>query len=167
MKSVLGKSAVKKTMRVATAFTGAAGFAAAGLAAYAPTAKADSYVPWPYALWVNADRYIYSLQVCGWKDTGGGGGAWTCTAKQHNPYFYGDTCTFSCINSHPAYFGSNWKDGQVNVWNWNSSGKEYLHTCNTNGAYYGRLRGTGNGGIGLSLTGNNNGYPLYVGTSEC
>ena len=169
MKSVPGKSTMKKTMRVATAFTGAAGFAA-GLVGYAPAAKADSTVPEPYYLWANLDRYVYSAQACGWKDTNEG--TWTCTVKHHNPAFYGGTCTVSCTNSHPAYQGSNWKDGQVDIYTWNSGGTETEHICNTNGGYYGHFRGTGTS-FGVSLTANNIGSPIVPqlpsgpGNSEC
>jgi len=167
MKSILGKSAVKKTMRVATAFTGAAGFAAAGLAAYAPAAKADSAVPYPYDMWVDANRLVYSVQACGWKDTNEG--TWTCTLKHHNTNFYSGTCEPStCTEEAPAYQGSNWKDGQVDIYTWGGphGSKETQHVCNTNGAYVGHFRGTGTS-FGVSLSANNDFYGILPGTSEC
>jgi len=132
------KSPTKKTMRVATAFTGAIAGAIGGVAAFAPAAHADTAVPYPYKIWVKLSDYVGFVQVCGYKDVGGGD--WTCTAVQNNPDYY--------KQSYAAYMGSNWKDGKVNVWVWGSisGANEHGDTCNTNGAYYGTLR---TGGVSL------------------
>jgi hypothetical protein len=141
MKSVLGKSRVKKTMRVATVFTGVF----AGAAAYAPAAKADTAVPWPYVLWVYTGFSIHYVQACGYKDVGTG--EWYCTAKEANPHGF---------SAHSQYFGGNWKDGKVNIWEWgkispNDNSIEVGHTCNTNGSYTGHLK-MGAAGDGVSLS---------------
>jgi hypothetical protein len=138
MKSVLGKSSVKKTMRVATAFTGVA----TGVAAFAPAAQAapdNPPVPQPYTLWVNTSGNVAFIQVCGYKDVGSG--EWYCTGVESNsPYFSSDKV-------HTNYFGTNWKRGKVNVYLWSSSNTEFGATCNTNGAYHGVFRA---GGVSLS-----------------
>jgi hypothetical protein len=138
MKSVLGKSSVKKTMRVATAFTGVA----TGVAAFAPAAQAapdNPPVPQPYTLWVNTSGNVAFIQVCGYKDVGSG--EWYCTGVESNsPYFSSDKV-------HTNYFGTNWKRGKVNVYLWSSSSTEFGATCNTNGAYHGIFR---TGGVSLS-----------------
>jgi hypothetical protein len=153
MKSVLGKSSVKKTMRVATAFTGVA----AGVAIFAPAAQAapdNTPVPQPYKIWVDTASTVQSLQVCGWKDVGTG--KWTCTAIEHNP-------NFDKVGT-ANYMGANWKRGKVNVWMFDfPGGSKAGHTCNTNGSYSGSLR-TG----GVSLFGNANFASLgFVGSAPC
>jgi hypothetical protein len=154
MKSILGKSPVKKTMRVATAFTGVA----AGVAGFAPAAEANSQVGYPYVLWVNTKASASNIQACGYKDVGTG--EWYCTAREGNPH----------TGNHSNYFGGNWKDGKVNIYEWHyiqpSLSSEVVHTCNTNGAYHGVFRGTGTG-FGVSLSG---GYHAPLGMStgvEC
>src|ERR1700728_20912 len=82
MKSILGTSPAKKTMRVATAFTGVAATAFAGVAAFAPGAKANSQVHYPYVLWVKTSTLVTSIQVCGYKDVGTG--EWYCTEREAN-----------------------------------------------------------------------------------
>ena len=138
MKSVLGKSSGKKTMRVATAFTGVA----AACAACAPAAQAapdNAPVPQPYTLWVNTSGNVAYIQVCGYKDVGTG--EWYCTGIETNsPYFSSDKV-------HTNYFGTNWKRGKVDVYLWSSSSTEFGATCNTNGAYHGIFR---TGGVSLS-----------------
>jgi hypothetical protein len=141
MKSILGTSTAKKTMRVATAFTGVAASAFAGVAAFAPAAKANSQVPSPYTIWVKTSSLVTSIQVCGYKDVGSG--EWYCTAKEPNPHHN---------TEHSNYFGGNWKDGKVNVYEWDytsyfNSTQSGAHTCNTNGAYHGVFR---TGGVSLS-----------------
>jgi hypothetical protein len=132
------KSSVKRTMRVATAFTGVT----AGVAAFAPAAQAapdNAPVAYPYTLWVNTGGSTSTIQVCGYKDVGSG--EWYCTAREGNPHHGAD---------HSNYFGTNWKDGKVNVWEWyqfSGVSVELLHTCNTNGAYHGVFR---TGGVSLS-----------------
>lgn len=152
MRSVLGKSSIKKTMRVATVFTGVA----AGTAVFAPVAKANSAAPYPYKAWVYTGADVVSLQVCGYKDVGSG--EWYCTAVERNPY--------NSKSNHANYMGSNWKDGKMNVWVFNShpggtGPTEWGHTCNTNGAYHGVFR---TGGVSLSA---GNHKPLVSATSEC
>ena len=138
MKSVPGKSSAKKTMRVATAFTGVA----AGVAAFAPAAQAapdNAPVPQPYTLWVKTSGNVAYMQVCGYKDVGSG--KWYCTGQEVNsPYF-------SSNKVHSASFGTNWKRGKVNVYLWSGSSTEFDATCNTNGAYHGVFR---TGGVVLS-----------------
>ena len=138
MKSVPGKSSAKKTMRVATAFTGVA----AGVAAFAPAAQAapdNAPVPQPYTLWVKPSGNVAYMQVCGYKDVGSG--KWYCTGQEVNsPYF-------SSNKVHSASFGTNWKRGKVNVYLWSGSSTEFDATCNTNGAYHGVFR---TGGVVLS-----------------
>ena len=138
MKSVPGKSSAKKTMRVATAFTGVA----AGVAAFAPAAQAapdNAPVPQPYTLWVRTSGNVAYMQVCGYKDVGSG--KWYCTGQEVNsPYF-------SSNKVHSASFGTNWKRGKVNVYLWSGSSTEFDATCNTNGAYHGVFR---TGGVVLS-----------------
>jgi hypothetical protein len=150
------RSSVKKTMRVATTFTGVA----AGVAAFAPAAKANSAVPYPYKLWVNTSIAVFLIQACGYKDVGDG--SWYCTAAEKNPHWN--------VSDAANYMGSNWKDGKVNIWVWSGSpsgpgegvsGKEYGHTCNTNGAYHGIFR---TGGVSLS-TGSR--ALLGLSTAEC
>jgi hypothetical protein len=153
MKSVPGKSSVKKTMRVATAFTGVAA-GVGGVAAFAPAAQANSQVAYPYVLWVKTSPLISYIRVCGWKDVGGG--EWYCTGIESNPYEF---------TTHSNYFGGNWKDGKVDVSVWNGTGSPFVHRCNTNGAYHGVFRGTGTGfGVSLSAGYHN---PLGAGNSEC
>lgn len=162
MKSVLTKSSAKKTMRVATTFTGVV----AGVASFAPAAKANPMVPYPYDEWIYLSSRVSAWKVCGWKDVGGG--SWYCTVRHTNPHF-GQSI-------HPAYTGSNWKDGRVTVFisgqylTPNSQfGSEW--SCNTNGAYHGHFRGTGSS-FGVSLTAAN-GAPFGIigqtagGSVEC
>ena len=147
MNSVLGKLAAKKTMRVATAFAGTV----AGVAAFAPAARANSRVPQPYTIWVNTADSVGFIQVCGYKDTG----KWYCTSAENNPH-YGTSAT--------NYFGTGWIDGKVNVWEWGSIAgfNEHGHTCNTStGAYHGVFR-TG----GVSLSGGSH-APLGLTNVEC
>jgi hypothetical protein len=153
MKSVLGKSSGKKTMRVATAFTGVA----AACAAFAPAAQAapdNAPVPQPYTLWVKTGSNVSLIQVCGWKDIGGG--EWYCTADEYNPFFPGGGTN---------YFGGNWKRGEVSIVMDTQiislPTHQFSHRCNTNGAYHGVFRP---GGVSLSAGYHN---PLGVSYAEC
>jgi hypothetical protein len=161
MKSILGTSAAKKTMRVATAFTGVAATAFTGVATFAPAAKANSQVYYPYVLWVKTSSLVTSIQVCGYKDVGTG--EWYCTEPEANPYHY--------LGTHSNYFGGNWKDGKVNVYDWWHSTEYHAwikssHTCNTNGAYHGVLRLSVNGNSGVSLSAGSH-YALGMSKKEC
>jgi hypothetical protein len=81
LKSDPGKSATKKTMRVATVFCGTA----AATAAFGPTAMANTKVPAPYRLTVYTNGYVYKEQVCGYRDYGGV--KWSCSSVRVNPRF--------------------------------------------------------------------------------
>lgn len=158
MKTSSGNPPGKKAMRVSTIFAGAVAIAA-GFGPAAQAAPDNPPVPQPYTLWVNTKSSIYSIQVCGYKDVGGG--QWTCTVKHHNPY-YGQI--YSGHPYHSNYFGGNWKRGKINVWEWRLTGNsssEWGHTCNTNGSYHGIFR-TG----GVSLSGGFR-FPLGASNSEC
>lgn len=115
----------KKTMRVATVFTGAAGIVAA-LAPMQP-AQAASVVPMPYNLTARLSARVTSAQLCGYRSESGTG-HWTCTPRAHTAVGTG---------------GAHWTDesdlrrGKINLWMWNSHGAEFGATCNTNGSYQG------------------------------
>jgi hypothetical protein len=165
MKSALGKSAGKKTKRVATVFTGVAAMGAA----FAPAAQAVPAVPAmpanpivyvPYTTWVKTSPDVYSIQVCGYH-VESEGNAWYCTAKEHNPHFGG---------SHSNFFGGPWQGGKTNIWVWAGSahGTEYGHTCNTStGAYHAVSRIGKNGSAGLSFSAGYHSPIRATGTSEC
>lgn len=143
-----------RKMRVATAFTGVA----AGVAAFAPAAKANTSVPYPYKIWVNTSPVISQVQVCGYKDVSNG--KWTCTAKHGNPCFSVSGEPHAC----GLYQGSNWQTGKTNVWMWtptNGGIEEFGHTCNTFGSYHGVFR---TGGVSLSA---GNHTSLGASNAEC
>ena len=148
-------------MRVATVFAGTA----AAVTAFGPAAEAapDNIPPAsPYTLWVNTSSKVISIQVCGYKDVGGG--EWYCTKMVQNPHAGID---------HSNYFGGNWKRGKVNVWEWVdnyiwASPPQYYvgHTCNTNGSYHGVFKSTPAAGFGVSLSAGSH-VPLGGSPANC
>jgi hypothetical protein len=140
------KSATRKTMRVATVFTGAA----AVTAGFAPSALANTRVPQPYRLTVYVGADVQRIQVCAYQSPAPG--HWTCTPIR-NPTYHYSTPYGDVRISGSTSFGTNWRDGKVNVWVWGYSYYgtmvESGYTCNTNGAYYGHFKANG----GVSLTG--------------
>jgi hypothetical protein len=122
-------------MRVATVFCGAA----AASTAFGPAAMANTKVPAPYVLTVYTNGYVYKEQVCAYFEFTAGN-QWYCSPIRKNPHFN--------ASAGSVDWGGNWADGKVNVWVWNGSGREFLATCNTNGAYNGHFKAAG----GVSLT---------------
>jgi hypothetical protein len=146
MRPVTGKSAAR-VMRVATALTGVV----AGTAIFGPaqTALANTPLEDPYRISVKLSKDVGELQVCGYKSLKGS--PWECTGITVNGGY----------NKEPYvnYMGSDWRRGKVNVWVWNNTQTdEHLHTCNTNGGYFGtpvsdgaRVILANSGGFGLTL----------------
>jgi hypothetical protein len=124
MKAIPGRPTAKKVMRVATVFTGVAALATV----FGPTEAAEANVPAPQPgrIWVYTSILAAHIQVCGYRDQAGS--PWRCTSIQRASF----------IQS----FGGGWRRGKVNVWLWNSAGKEYGHTCNTNRSWNGYVYGS-------------------------
>lgn len=116
----------KKKLRVAIGFTGAAATCAA---VFGPATEAFAAGPaMPYDAFAEVTKNIKSDQLCGYQSPAPG--HWACTAVKNNP-------GHSRGQSSVAVFGGGWRYGKFNLWVWGTSGKEYLHTCNTNDAWVG------------------------------
>jgi hypothetical protein len=141
MKLSPSKSSRKKTMRVATVFTGAAACTAAYMAAppaYAAPERpaSNNGIPEsPYSASVMISGRVSTIQACGYKNIGGG--KWECTPiiARSNPELTGRV---SGTNWRIVELGSNWRRGLFKLW-WNHHGAGSWDECNTNGAYNGQI----------------------------
>jgi hypothetical protein len=152
------KLSAKFAVRTATALTGAAALTVG----YAPAATANAAVPKPYKLWVYTGDSVSWIQACGWKNDSKSG-HYYCTPARSNPFFANG-------GVHSLYMGSGWKDGEFII-KMLSFSSLTVHTCNTNGSYYGHLRSTvsslGHVSHGVVLTHQGGTFLGMKGAAEC
>jgi hypothetical protein len=110
-------------MTVAAVFTGATTAAVT----FAPEAMAGNVPPLNWGIMkISTAASVYREQLCTWT----GGGTWACSPIFNNSHY-------NHGNSYMFWAGHTWRRGLVKVWQWSRNGTEVLHSCNTNGAYYG------------------------------